>query len=145
VQRQAGWELPLGVLREALVHRLVQRDSRQDIKSPIEGRPSSIAFYKPAPLFGPTLTMARVRHLHPSRPGNKWLAKIFYLMGRLENWGGGTLKIIADSVQAGKPTPELPSEDGMGRLVLFRHERRCRQRIATGGGRQGVRVRCSAG
>jgi ATP-dependent DNA helicase RecG len=100
---------------------LVHRDYRQDIKSTIEVRPSSIAFYNPAQLFGPTITIARLHQLHPSRPGNKLLAKIFYLMGLFENWGGGTLKILAETVQAGKPTPEFTYEDGMFRLVLFRH------------------------
>ena len=119
-QRQEGWEFPLGVLREALVNMLVHRDYRQDIKSTIEVRPSSIAFYNPAQLFGPTITIARLHQLHPSRPGNKLLAKIFYLMGLFENWGGGTLKSISDSVQAGKSTPEFTYEDGMFRLVLFR-------------------------
>jgi ATP-dependent DNA helicase RecG len=90
------------------------------LPSSSEVRPSSIAFYKPAPLFGPTLTSARVRHLHPSRPGHKWLAKLFYLMGLFENWGGGTLKILAESAQAGKTTPEFTYEDGMCSLVLFR-------------------------
>jgi ATP-dependent DNA helicase RecG len=120
LQRREGWEFPVGVLREALVNMLVHRDYRQDIKSTIEVRPSSIAFYNPAQLFGPTITIARLHQLHPSRPGHKWLAKIFYLMGLFENWGGGTLKIISESAQAGKPTPEFTYEDGMFRLVLFR-------------------------
>ena len=108
------------MLREALVNMIVHRDYRQDIKSTIEIRPTSIAFYNPAQLFGPTITIERLSQVHPSRPGNKLLAKIFYLMGLFENWGGGTLKIITDSVGAGKPAPAFTFEDGMFRLVLLR-------------------------
>jgi hypothetical protein len=34
-------------------------------------------------------------------------------MGLFENWGGGTLKIVADTINAGKPAPVFSFEDGM--------------------------------
>ena len=46
--------------------------------------------------------------------------KIFYLMGLFENWGGGTLKIISETVKSGKPEPGFSFEDGLFRLKLFR-------------------------
>jgi ATP-dependent DNA helicase RecG len=87
-------EFPQAMLREALVNMIVHRDYRVDVKSTIEVRPSSILFYNPAQLFTPTITLDALRRHHPSRPGNKFIAKIFYMMGLFENWGGGTLKII---------------------------------------------------
>ena len=54
------------------------------------------------------------------KAGNKLIAKIFYLMGLFENWGSGTLKILSDTVQSGKPPPEFTFEAGMFRLVLRR-------------------------
>lgn len=99
---------------------LVHRDYRQDIKSTIEVRPSTISFYNPAHLFGPTITIERLKKLHPSRPGNKLIANMFYLMGLFENWGGGTLKIISETIKTGKPSPEFSFEDGMFKLTLFR-------------------------
>lgn len=120
VQRTESWEYPVAVLREALVNLLVHRDYRQDVKSTIEVRPHSILFYNPAQLFQPTITIERLQTLHPSRPGNKLIARIFYLYGLFENWGGGTLKIINDSLAAGKPAPQFAFEAGMFRLTLWR-------------------------
>jgi ATP-dependent DNA helicase RecG len=120
VQRKEKWEFPLEVIREALVNMIVHRDYRQDIKSTVEVRPSFIRFYNPGHLFQPTITIESLKSVHPSRPGNRLIAKIFYLLGLVENWGGGTLKIIADTVKAGKPAPEFFYEGGMFRLELYR-------------------------
>lgn len=120
VQRNEEWEFPLDVIRESLVNMIVHRDYRQDIKSTVEVRPSVIRFYNPAHLFAPTITVERLKTIHSSRPGNKLIAKIFYLMGLFENWGGGTLKIIAETVKRGKTSPEFFYEDGMFRLELYR-------------------------
>ena len=120
IRRQEAWEFPVSVIREALVNMLVHRDYRQNVKSTVEIRPAAVSFYNPAQLFGPTITIERLKKLHPSRPGNRLIARVFYLLGLFENWGGGTLKIVSETVQSGKPEPEFTFEDGMFRLVLFR-------------------------
>jgi ATP-dependent DNA helicase RecG len=120
IQRTETWEFPLNVIRESLVNMIVHRDYRQDIKSTIEIRPSFISYYNPGHLFRPTITIERLKTSHPSRPGNKLIAKIFYLMGFFESWGGGTLKIINDTIGVGKPAPEFSFEAGMFRLELKR-------------------------
>jgi ATP-dependent DNA helicase RecG len=120
VQRSEIWEFPLEVIRESLVNMIVHRDYRQDIKSTVEIRPSVISFYNPGHLFGPTITIERLKEVHPSRPGNRLIAKIFYLMGLFENWGGGTMKIITETVKAGKASPGFFYEGGMFRLELYR-------------------------
>ena len=120
VHRTETWEFPVSVLREALVNMIVHRDYRQNIKSTVEIRPSAVSFYNPAQLFGPSITIERLKTLHPSRPGNRLIAKIFYLMGLFENWGGGTLKILSETIKSGKPSPEFYFEHGMFRLVLLR-------------------------
>ncbi|MEA2033249.1 MAG: ATP-binding protein [Euryarchaeota archaeon] len=120
IRRLETWEFPVSVVREALVNMIVHRDYRQNIKSTVEIRPSAVSFYNPAQLFGPTITIERLKKLHPYRPGNRLIAKVFYLLGLFENWGGGTLKIISETMKSGKPSPEFTFEDGMFRLVLFR-------------------------
>ncbi|MCP4148118.1 MAG: hypothetical protein GY757_10255 [bacterium] len=118
--RDEVWEFPLGVIRESLVNMIVHRDYRQDIKSTVEIRPSVISFYNPGHLFGPTITLEGLKGQHPSRPGNRLLAKIFYMMGLFENWGGGTLRIIGDTVKVGKRAPDFFYKGGMFRLELYR-------------------------
>lgn len=120
IHRKERWEFPLAVIREALVNMLVHRDYRQEIKNTVEIRPRLISFYNPAHLFEPTINIERLKKHHPSRPGNKLIAKIFYMMGLFENWGSGTLKIISETLKAKKPSPEFFYEDGMFRLELYR-------------------------
>ena len=120
---QAGtehFELPRAMLREALVNLIVHRDYRMDVKSTIEVRPSFIRFYNPAQLFFPTITLDALKRHHPSRPGNKLLAKIFYMMGLFENWGSGTLKIIEAAKQSSKREPDFDFQDGMFLLKIYR-------------------------
>jgi len=120
VQREEIWEFPLEVIREALVNMIVHRDYRQDIKSTVEIRPSFLCFYNPGHLFQPTITLENLKTIHPSRPGNRLIAKIFYMMGLFEHWGGGTLKIITDTIKQGKTSPQFFYDNGMFRLELYR-------------------------
>lgn len=106
-------ELPPDALREALINMIVHRDYRVGIKSTVEIRPGWISFYNPAQFFDPTMNAERLKKTHPSRPGNKLLAKVFYQLGLFENWGSGTLKIIDAMAKAGKKEPEFEIADGM--------------------------------
>jgi len=120
IHQKEIWEFPLTVIREAIVNMIVHRDYRQGVKSTIEIRPQTIIFYNPAQLFSPIITIDNLKKVHPSRPGNKLIAKIFYLLGLFENWGGGTLKIINETINCGKPCPEFSFENDMFRLQLLR-------------------------
>jgi ATP-dependent DNA helicase RecG len=120
ILRTETWEFPLEIIREALVNMIVHRDYRQNIKSTVEIRPSTLSFYNPGHLFEPTITIDRLKTAHPSRPGNRLIAKAFYLMGLFENWGGGTLKIISETIKTGKAPPGFFYEGGMFRLELYR-------------------------
>jgi ATP-dependent DNA helicase RecG len=86
----------------------------------IEFKKTNITFYNPAQLFSPIITIDNLKKVHPSRPGNKLIAKIFYLMGLFENWGSGTLKIINETIKSGKPEPEFSFENDMFRLQFLR-------------------------
>lgn len=119
-QRIDTLEFPASVIREALVNMIVHRDYRADIKSTIEIRPNRITFINPAHLFSPTITIEKLKQHHVSRTGNKLIAKIFYMLGYFENWGSGTLKIVEETRNAGKPEPEFSFEDGIFQLTLFR-------------------------
>ncbi|QFY88711.1 putative DNA binding domain-containing protein [Magnetovirga frankeli] len=116
------YEFPKAMLREALVNMIVHRDYRIDVKSTIEVRPSWISFYNPAQLFTPTITLETLKRHHPSRPGNKLIARVFYLMGLFENWGSGTLKIIESAKQSSRKEPRFDFQDGMFRLIIERQQ-----------------------
>ena len=118
--RKYDYEFPPLALREILVNMIVHRDYRQGIKSTIEIRPSKIIFSNPAHLFSPTITAERLSVPHPSRPGNKLIARVFYLMGLFENWGGGTLDVIHGMKEHGNQKPEFKFEGGMFSVILER-------------------------
>lgn len=119
-QRVDTLEFPPTVIREAIVNMIVHRDYRVDIKSTIEVRPDHITFYNPAHLFAPAITIEKLKQHHVSRTGNKFIARIFYMLGYFENWGGGTLKIVDETLRAGKPEPEFYFHDGIFELTLKR-------------------------
>jgi ATP-dependent DNA helicase RecG len=119
-QRIDTLELPATVVREAIVNMIVHRDYRVDIKSTIAIRPHAITLSNPAHLFAPAITIEKLKRPHVSRSGNKLIAKIFYLLGYFENWGGGTLKIVEETCRAGKPEPEFRFQDGIFELMFFR-------------------------
>jgi len=120
IHRLEAYEFPAAVIREAVVNMIVHRDYRQDIKSTVEIRPSAISLNNPAQLFTPTISIERLKQYHPSRPGNKLIARIFYLLRLFENWGGGTLKIVNETVKSGKKEPQFSYSDGIFRLELLR-------------------------
>jgi len=117
---KASWELPLTAIREAIINMLIHKDYRQGIKSTVEVRPSYLRFYNPGHLFQPNITLENLLLPHPSKPGNKLIAKTFFWAGLAETWGSGTLKIAADMKNAGKPAPLFNYQDGMFELRIFR-------------------------
>lgn len=120
ISRKEEYDLPENALREALINMIVHRDYRQQIKSTIEIRPAKVMFYNPAQLFAPAITIEALSRHHPSKPGNKLIAKVFYLMGFFENWGGGTVKIYEEMKQANKQVPIFSFENAMFKLEMFR-------------------------
>ena len=108
------------MIREAIVNLLIHKDYRQGVKSTVEIRPSFIRFYNAGHLFRPIITEENLLQPHPSKPGNKLLAKTFFWAGLAETWGSGTLKILHAMQQLGKPAPSFVYANGMFELKIFR-------------------------
>ncbi len=117
---QASWEIPPAVIREAIVNMIIHKDYRQGVKSTVEVRPGFIRFYNPGHLFQPIITEENLLRPHPSRPGNKLIAKTFFWAGLAETWGSGTLKIASELEHAGKAPPSFSYRDGMFEVKIFR-------------------------
>ena len=116
------YELPLPALREVLVNMIVHKNYRIGIKNTIEIRPGYIQFQNPGTLFEPTISIEKLKKPHPSRPGNKLIAKIFYMMGLFENWGSGTLKVYKELEKEGKRAPEFSYDDGIFGVKILRNK-----------------------
>ncbi len=71
-------------IREAIVNMLIHKDYRQGVQSTVEVRPSYIRFYNPGHLFRPVVTEENLLKPHPSKLGNKLIAKCFFWAGLVE-------------------------------------------------------------
>ena len=60
----------------------------------------------------PSLTLAQLRQLHGSVPGNPLLAEPLYLTQYIERMGTGTGDMIERCQKAGLPEPEFKMTDG---------------------------------
>lgn len=113
-------EMPALALREALVNMLVHRDYRTGIKNTVELRADRITLRNPAHLFAPVITVEGLYRPHPSRPGNKKIAHVFYLAGLFENWGGGVSSMLHAMAEHHLPRPQFAFENGIFEVVLHR-------------------------
>ena len=58
-------------------------------------------------LLPPEITIEKLKQSHASIPMNPLIASVFYKAGLIENWGRGTINVIADCANYGIPEPEF--------------------------------------
>jgi ATP-dependent DNA helicase RecG len=95
--------IPYNVLREAVTNALVHRDYSH------AGGSLDIAVYDDRVNISNIGSFCKV---HPSIPRNPLIAHIFYLCGKIEKWGRGTLDMIQDCKRAGNPPPKYEEIGG---------------------------------
>lgn len=111
--------IPYNVLREALVNALVHRDYSHS------GGVINIAVYDDRltisnPGFLPTsLNLKQLTQEHQSIARNPIIANVFYICGKIERWGRGTLDMINNSKLVGNPLPKF-EESGGGFSITLR-------------------------
>ena len=97
--------IPYTVLREALINALVHRDYSYP------GSSITVAVYDDRitisnPGFLPSgISVKELAYDHKSIQRNPLIAHVFYLCGKIEKWGRGTLDMIHDSKKVGNPSP----------------------------------------
>jgi ATP-dependent DNA helicase RecG len=98
--------IPYNVLREAVTNALVHRDYSH------AGGSISIAIYDDRINISNTgslpkgVLLNQLSKEHPSIQRNPLIAHVFYLCGRVETWGRGTIDMIQDCKKAGNPPPK---------------------------------------
>ena len=104
--------IPYTVLREALINALVHRDYSHP------GTSIAIAIYDDRvtitnPGFLPNgVNLKQLLRDHKSIQRNPLIAHVFYLCGKIEKWGRGTLDMISDCKKAGNPLPKFEEIGG---------------------------------
>ena len=111
-------ELPLDAVREVVANAVAHRDYRSTAPIQLRLDDDGLDLWNPGHLPSP-LTIASLRERHPSIPPNPYIARALYLAGYIEEWGTGTLRVIAAMQQAGNPEVlfETTGDSGI-RVVL---------------------------
>lgn len=117
-ERDVIWEYPLPAIREATINLLLHRDYLNGTHSQIRLYDDRLEFWNSGAL-PEGLSPEDLLIIHNSYPRNKNIANAFFLMGLVEKWGSGTLRISKELKAASLPPPEFVSNHN-GFKVIFR-------------------------
>lgn len=110
--------IPYNVLREALTNALIHRDYSNP------GSSIAVAVYDDRVnitnigALPKGVTLNQLSKQHPSIQRNPLIAHIFYLCGKIEKWGRGTLDMIEDCKKVGNPLPIYEEVGGSFSITL---------------------------
>jgi ATP-dependent DNA helicase RecG len=121
LEREERWEYPLEALREAVTNALCHREYRDPGNVQVRIFDDRLEVWNPGTL-PPELSLEALRHTHRSVPRNRLIAHALFLIKFIEQWGTGTLRMIAVCREAGLPEPEF-AELGGAFVVTFRKSR----------------------
>jgi ATP-dependent DNA helicase RecG len=117
-QRVEQPAIPYNVLREAVTNALVHRDYSHT------GGSIDIAIYADRVNISNIgalpkgVLLSQLSKEHPSIQRNPLIAHIFYLCGKIEKWGRGTIDMIQDCKRAGNPPPKYEEIGGSFSVTL---------------------------
>jgi predicted HTH transcriptional regulator len=110
-QAPVAYELPLEVVREAIVNAVAHRDYTSNGSVQVMLFADRLEVWNPGALPA-SLTLAMLRQPHGSVPGNPLLAESLYLAKYIERMGTGTEDMIARCQEARLPEPQFALTDG---------------------------------
>ena len=104
--REEKYEYPPDAVREAIINALCHRDYSLPSNMQIRVFDDRIEIWGCGPLPEP-LTPEDLKKKHRSIPRNPLIAKCFFLIKFIEQWGTGTNDMIAACINWGLPEPEF--------------------------------------
>jgi predicted HTH transcriptional regulator len=111
VQAPVAYEIPLEVVREAIVNAVAHRDYTSNGSVQVMLFADRLEIWNPGSLPA-SLTLEMLRQPHGSVPGNPLLAESLYLAKYIERMGTGTGDMIVRCREAGLPEPLFALTDG---------------------------------
>ena len=118
VQREEKYEYPPDAIREAITNAIVHRDYESPSKVQIRIFNNRIEIWSPG-LLPNGITIEDLKREHRSVPRNPLLFKQLFLVGYVEDVGGGTLDMIRQCKEWNIPEPEFKYIGGAF-VVIFR-------------------------
>ena len=119
-ERIERWEYPLSAIREGIINAICHRDYGETSNVQVRIFDDRLEIWSPGKL-PPGITVDKLRREHESIPPNPLIAKPFFLIGYIENWGTGTNRIIRECIEYGLPEPEF-KETGTSVVITFRKD-----------------------
>lgn len=92
-ERKEIWEYPKEALREGIVNAICHRNYEDTGNVQVRIFDNRLEIWNPGSLPG-NLTVEMLRGDHQSRPRNELIARCFYLIKYIEQWGTGTNRMI---------------------------------------------------
>ncbi len=118
VRAPRTYEIPVEVIREAIVNAVVHRDFTSTGNVQVMLFADRLEIWNPGKL-PPSLTLEKLREPHGSVPANPLLAESMFLAEYIERMGTGTLDMIRRCREIGLPEPEFRVED-MFKVIIRR-------------------------
>lgn len=128
LEREERWEYPLDAVREAITNAVCHRDYAESGNVQVRIFDHGLEVWNPGAL-PPGLTVDDLRRNHESKPRNKLIARAFFLIRYIEQFGTGTGRMIEECREAGLPEPEFECRTGSFR-IMFRKSVPVEERFA---------------
>ena len=106
IERIEKWEYPPEAIREAIVNAICHRDYRSSGNVQIRIFDTRIEIWNPGRL-PEGITIESLKKQHISKPRNRNIAKLLFLIKYIEQWGSGTNKMVEACLREGLPEPEF--------------------------------------
>jgi ATP-dependent DNA helicase RecG len=111
IERQERWEYPPEAIREVITNAIVHRDYLSSATVQVRIFDDRIEVWNPGLLPG-GLTIDDLKREHESIPRNRTLARLFFLIKYIEEWGTGTNRIINQCKAFELPEPIFEERAG---------------------------------
>lgn len=115
IERQEKWEYPMDAVREAITNAICHRDYESTSNVQIRIFDDRLEVWNPGRLPD-GWTVETLKRKHGSKPYNPLIAKLFFLVKYIEEWGTGTTDIVKDTIKHGLPEPLF--EEVAGSIVI---------------------------
>jgi predicted HTH transcriptional regulator len=119
LEREERWEYPLDAVREAITNAVCHRDYAETGNVQVRIFDHGLEVWNPGTLPA-GLTVEDLRRTHESKPRNKLIARAFFLIRYIEQFGTGTGRMIEDCRKAGLPELQFECRAGSFRVAFQR-------------------------
>ncbi len=116
-EREDVWEIPKDALREAIINAVCHRDYESTANVQVRIFDDRLEIWNPG-LLPNNITIEELKKEHPSVPRNESIARCFYMIKYIEQWGTGTNRIVRLCKEAGIKEPYF-KEAGGSFIITF--------------------------